>query len=239
MALLSSPSLIFHCHHLFVIALVVAYSATAASDDSSDSASALLSFKSSIKDPSGALSSWAASSLLCNARDDRSTWAGVICFSGSIWGLQLEHMGLGGQVDMDSLGRLRSLRTLSFMNNSFEGPIPAVNKLGALKALFLSYNKFSGEIPDGAFDGMLSLKKLHLAHNQFSGKIPKSLAGLPRLLELRMEDNQFTGPIPDFQQKNLQVLKLSENSLEGPIPASISKLDPSSFSGENIFYSMY
>lgn len=227
---------IFHHHpswpsycRFFMIALIVAYS-TAASDDNSDTA-ALLKFMSSVEDPSGALSSWIASTLPCSIRDG-SSWTGVICSHGSVWGLQLEHMGLRGQIDVDSLARLRSLRSLSFMNNSFGGPIPTVNRLGALKALFLSNNMFTGEIPDGAFNGMMSLKKLHLAHNQFTGKIPESLVQLPRLIELKAEENQFTGPIPDFKQK-LQVLNLSGNSLEGPIPASLSKLDPSSFAGEN------
>ncbi|KAK4747373.1 hypothetical protein SAY87_026410 [Trapa incisa] len=221
-----------YMHHLFLTTAlaVLAVAATAAGNDS-DSA-ALLSFKSSIKDPTAALSSWTTTSPPCTAAATSiSTWAGVICLRGSVWGLQLEHSGLSGQIDVASLERLKSLRTISFMNNSFEGPIPAFNKLGALKALFLSNNKFSGEIPDATFEGMLSLKKLHLSHNQFSGKIPESLVELPRLIELRMEDNRFNGAIPEFQQKNLQVLKLSENALEGPIPSSLHKLDPSYFAG--------
>ncbi|KAK4774782.1 hypothetical protein SAY86_009717 [Trapa natans] len=211
---------------------VLAVAASAAGGNIDSDSAALLSFKSFVKDPTDALSSWTAGSHPCNtAATTTSRWTGVICFSGSIWGIQLQHMALGGQIDVDSLERLKSLRTLSLMNNSFEGSIPAVNKLGTLKALFLSNNKLSGEIPDGTFDGMLSLKKLHLAHNQFSGQIPESLVELPRLMELTMEDNRFTGAIPEFKQKKLQVLKLSKNALEGPIPPSLSKLDPSSFEG--------
>ncbi|OWM86897.1 pollen receptor-like kinase 1 [Punica granatum] len=215
---------------LMIAALVVAYSASPASSNANTDSAVLLKFKSSIKDPSGVLSSWNASRPTCT-KEDFSFWTGVLCYQGSVWGLQLENMDLSGTIDVDSLVSLKSLRTLSFKNNSFEGPIPTINRLGALKALYLSDNLFSGEIPNGAFDGMLSLKKLHLAHNQFTGKIPGSLVLLPRLLELRMEDNQFTGQIPDFQQKKLLVVNLSGNSLEGPIPARLSKLDPSSFSG--------
>ncbi|KAK4791877.1 hypothetical protein SAY86_022312 [Trapa natans] len=215
---------------IFAIALVlVAAPCSAASDENSDAA-ALLKFKSFVEDPSGALSSWTASVPPCAARGGGSSWAGVICSRGNVRGLQLEHMGLGGRIDVDSLAGLRWLRSLSFRNNSFGDPFPSVGRLGPLKALFFSHNAFSGEIPGSAFDGMLSLKKLHMAGNQFTGKIPESLVKLPRLIELKAEDNQFTGPVPDFKQK-LRILDLSYNSLEGPIPVSLSELDPSSFAG--------
>ncbi|KAK4760161.1 hypothetical protein SAY87_023292 [Trapa incisa] len=214
----------------FAIALLVmTYSTAAGSNPDLD---ALLKFKSSLKDPSGALSSWSESRPPCH-NSDRSTWTGIICFKGSIWGLQLENKGLGGLIDVDSLAHLKSLRTISFMNNSFDGHIPTINRLrlGYLKALYLSNNMFSGDIPDSTFDGMQSLKKLHLANNQFTGKIPNSIVQLPRLLDLRMEGNDFSGAIPDFVQNTLKVLNLSDNAFEGSIPARLSKMDPSSFSG--------
>ncbi|KAK4755820.1 hypothetical protein SAY87_009577 [Trapa incisa] len=229
---LLSSSLSHHrCLPLFFAIAFLMMASSAASGNSPD-LDALLKFKSSLKDPSGALSSWSESQPPCN-NDDRSNWAGVICYGGSIWGLQLENMGLGGLIDVDSLALLKSLRTLSFMNNSFDGSILTINRLrlGYLKALYLSNNMFSGDIPDGTFDGMQSLKKLHLANNKFTGKIPNSIVQLPRLLELRMEGNQFRGAIPDFKQKSLNIINLADNALEGPIPASLSKMDPSSFSG--------
>lgn len=138
-------------------------------------------------------------------------------------------MRLTGQIDVDALVPLRSLRTISLMNNSFEGPMPDWRKLGALKSLFLSNNHFSGQIPPDAFRGMASLKKVYLANNRFTGNIPASLA-TPRLLELRLENNQFTGPIPDFKP-GLKALNVSNNQLQGPIPATLAKMDPSSFAG--------
>lgn len=75
------------------------------------------------------------------------------------------------------------------MNNSFEGPMPNMAKLGSLNTLYLSHNRFSDEIKDDAFDGMKSLKKVYLARNKFMGKIPKSLAALPKLMELNLEGN--------------------------------------------------
>ncbi|XVE79918.1 hypothetical protein DITRI_Ditri14bG0095700 [Diplodiscus trichospermus] len=160
-----------------------------------------------------------------------ANWAGVLCDNGTIWGLQLENMGLSGTIDVNTLTGLSNLRTLSFMDNNFNGPIPELNKLTALKSIYLSRNRFSGDIPGNAFAGMIWLKKLHLSQNQFTGAIPLSLATLPKLLELELDGNQFSGQIPDFKQKDLQIVDLSNNRLEGPIPASLSKMNASMFSG--------
>ncbi|XP_019052680.1 PREDICTED: pollen receptor-like kinase 4 [Nelumbo nucifera] len=188
----------------------------------------LLKFKKSLANDA-ALSNWNSSTNPCVGK-----WVGVKCWEGNrIWSLKLENMGLTGQIDVDSLVGLPYLRGLSFMNNSFDGPMPKVKVLRALKSLYLSHNRFSGEIPDGAFAGMGLLKKVYLSHNSFSGKIPSSLLGLSKLLELRLDGNQFEGNIPDFQQKGLQLLNVSNNYLQGPIPASLSNMDSSSFSGND------
>ncbi|CAH2079496.1 unnamed protein product, partial [Thlaspi arvense] len=184
----------------------------------------ILKFKKSlVVGNANALASW-------NDKDSPCTWAGVLCNKGSIWGLQMENLELSGSIDIDSLASLTSLRTLSFMNNKFEGPFPEFKKLSALKSLYLSNNQFGGEIPGNAFEGMGWLKKVYLAHNKFIGEIPISMAKLPKLLELRLEGNQFTGEIPEFEQK-LHILNLSNNALTGLIPESFSMMDPKVFEG--------
>lgn len=145
--------------------------------------------------------------------------------------LRLENMGLAGTIDIDTLVGLRKLRSLSFMNNSFEGPMPTVKKLGAIKMLYLSLNRFSGDIPDDAFAGMNNLMIVHLARNQFTGKIPNSLVPLTRLMELGLQDNQFEGNIPDLPQNYWRAFNLSDNLLHGRIPARLSYLNSSSFMG--------
>ncbi|XP_039037553.1 pollen receptor-like kinase 4 [Hibiscus syriacus] len=174
------------------------------------------------------LSNWNASTSPCNG--DKANWIGVICSRGKIWGLQFENMGLQGDVNVEILEALPTLRTLSLMNNDFEGAMFDVRKLGALKALYLSNNRFTGEIPDDAFKGMRWLKKVVLANNDFTGKIPSSITMLPRLLMLRLEGNQFGGRIPDFKQSP-KVASFANNRLEGPIPASLSHLGATMFSG--------
>ncbi|KAJ6742082.1 POLLEN RECEPTOR-LIKE KINASE 5 [Salix viminalis] len=165
----------------------------------------LLKFKDSLSNAS-ALSDWSDKTTPCT-KNNETNWVGVICVDGILWGLQLENMGLAGKIDLETLQAFPDLKTLSIMNNNFDGVIPL-----------------------DAFDGMLKLKKVYLAQNKFAGAIPSSLTALPKLLELRLEDNRFTGQLPDLTQ-NLQSFSVSNNALEGPIPAGLSKMDSSSFSG--------
>nr|KYP61360.1 putative LRR receptor-like serine/threonine-protein kinase RLK [Cajanus cajan] len=139
-------------------------------------------------------------------------------------------MRLKGDIDVHSLEELPFLRTLSLMNNDFEITWPDLNKLVGLKTLYLSNNKFSGEVPSQAFQDMKWLKKIHLSNNQFIGSIPISLSSIPRLMELRLDGNQFTGTIPDFHHQ-LKSFSVANNQLEGEIPAILSNMPVSSFSG--------
>ncbi|XP_042492009.1 pollen receptor-like kinase 4 [Macadamia integrifolia] len=205
---------------VFIIDIHVVVMAASASSESNT----LLKFKASIAKTT-ALDSWNASTSPC------TSWVGVRCIEGTVRGLQLENMGLSGTIDVESLMGLQFLRSISFLNNSFNCPIPSIWKLGALKSVYLSENQFSGEIPDDAFEEMGSLKFLYLADNKLTGKIPSSLAKLPKLLELELDGNKFEGNIPDFQQKNLRLVRVANNQLEGPIPATLSNMDSSSFAG--------
>ncbi|KAL2896553.1 Pollen receptor-like kinase 1 [Bienertia sinuspersici] len=215
---------------LFIIFLHIAISYSASSS-SSDDANALLKFKESLKDDSGALSSWNPSTSPCFG--NKNNWVGIICSkAGNIWGLRLENMGLSGSIDIDSLDALSKLRSISFMHNSFSGQLPDFRKLKPLKGIFLSYNNFDGSIPPNAFDGMRRLRKVHLSFNKFSGEIPTSLTNLGKLVELHLEGNQFEGPIPDVKSsQSLTAFNVSNNQLKGSVPASLAKFDSSVFSG--------
>ncbi|EOA31871.1 hypothetical protein CARUB_v10015098mg [Capsella rubella] len=191
-------------------------------------ADCLLRFKETLVNAS-VISSWDPSVPPC--KRNSADWFGVLCFTGNVWGLQLEGMGLTGKLDLEPLAPIKNLRTLSFMNNNFNGSMPSVKNFGALKSLYLSNNRFTGDIPADAFDGMHHLKKLLLANNAFRGKIPSSLASLPMLLEVRLNGNQFQGEIPDFKQKDLKLVSFENNDLEGPKPESLRKMDPGSFAG--------
>ena len=105
--------------------------------------------------------------------------------------------------------------------------------------LYLSNNKFSGEIPFRTFEGLKWLKKVHLSNNYFTGAIPTSLVLLPRLIELRLEGNKFNGPIPYFSSHNkLKSFSVANNELSGQIPASLGAMPVSSFSGQYYSHSL-
>ena len=190
-------------------------------------AEALLSLKSSFSNAQ-ALDSWMANSLPCTEDDQ---WEGVVCYNGLVTGLRLGGMGLLGEIDVDALLELKSLRTISLMNNSFSGSIPQLNRIGFLKAMYLSGNKFSGDIPLDYFQRMRSLKKVWLSNNEFTGQIPSSLAEVSQLIELHLENNQFSGAIPNLENPSLVDLNLSNNKFEGEIPAGLLKFNESSFTG--------
>ncbi|MCE3051823.1 hypothetical protein HAX54_050890 [Datura stramonium] len=188
----------------------------------------LLKFKSSLQNATSSLGDWNQSVQLCNG--NISNWSGLICSNGKFVGLQLESMGLSGNLDIDTLSQLTSLRTISVMNNNFEGTFPDVKKIGRLRGVFLSNNRFSGELPDDAFAGMKSIRRILMANNEFRGKIPTSLLGIPKLVELQVQDNQFDGEIPAFSQQDFQI-NVANNRLEGPIPPQLSSQSASSFAG--------
>ncbi|KAJ0091321.1 hypothetical protein Patl1_12747 [Pistacia atlantica] len=195
-----------------------------------DDAVILLNFKNSLSDNS-ALNDWNTSTTPCTG--DTPNWTGLRCSDGNVSALILQNMSLTGVIDIDTLAQLPFLRSLSFMYNNFDGPMPDVKKLTSLRALYLSYNKFSGEIPDDEFSGMNNLNRLHLARNQFMGKIPSSLV-MKKPVGLSIEGNQFEGKIPNFPDTTeLTTLNMANNRLEGKIPASLSKFNSSSFTGNN------
>ncbi|KAL1371736.1 hypothetical protein HN51_001966 [Arachis hypogaea] len=186
---------------------------------------ALLKLKQALNNPP-ALSSWVPNKDPCAL----PLWVGVLCAKDTINGINLANMGLSGTIDVDALLQIPSLRTISFINNSLSGPIPNLNRIGALKAIYLNTNQFSGSIPPDYFDKLASLKKLWLSDNKFSGNIPISLTKLRFLSELRLDKNDFSGTLPDFTQP-IRILDFSNNKLEGPIPPSMAGFDASSFAG--------
>ncbi|KAK4774985.1 hypothetical protein SAY86_009920 [Trapa natans] len=209
-----------------LLAFLLLFSSSTVPSLSDKEGETLLKFKESLKN-ADALSSWQQGSQVCK------TWAGVVCINGIITGLRLSDMGLSGEINIDALESIRSIRTLSFVNNSFSGPMPEFNRLGPIKSLLLSKNQFSGEIPADFFSRMLSLKKIWLSENNFTGNIPASLGQLPYLMELHIEGNQFSGLIPKIKEDKLVSADFSNNNLTGPIPDGLSKFGAKYFAGND------
>jgi len=188
----------------------------------------LLKFKDSLEN-NNALSVWNESLPPCSGEE--SNWPYIQCYKGHVWGLTLENMGLKGVLDMQALEELPYLRTLSVKDNDFHTEWPNINDILGLKTLYLSNNKFYGEIPAQAFQDMKWLKKIHLSNNQFTGLIPTSLSSMPRLLELMLDGNQFSGSIPDIPHP-LTSFSVANNKLDGEIPDGLHDMPLSAFSGK-------
>ncbi|CAO2823134.1 unnamed protein product [Amaranthus hypochondriacus] len=185
-------------------------------------AEALLAFKKSLSNVES-LDSWKPESDPCK-------WEGVFCAKGKgeIRRIHLTKMSLSGNIDVNSLIEVKNLISLSLSNNSFEGPIPPFNLLKDLKALYISANKFSGEIPGDYFRDT-TLRRIWLSDNEFSGKIPDSLGKLADLSAIHLERNRFTGLIPDISQATVTELDISGNELEGQVPVGMERFGAESF----------
>lgn len=190
---------------------------------------ALITFMHQLSGPHNDFQTWDPAKEPCSKAS--GNWAGVICndAGNSVWGLQLENLGLTGTINLEPLASLPNFRTLSLMGNDFTGPFPNVSLLPGLKSVYLSDNRLEGEVPEASLVSVRNLKKLILSNNNLSGKIPPSLVHLQKLIELRLDGNRFVGPVPDLQ--GVQLLNVSYNMLSGPIPASLSKRQATSFSG--------
>lgn len=195
-----------------------------------DDADILLKFKASLSNKE-ALNDWVSTTSPCN--NDTALWSGLRCDKGNVSYVILDNMGLSGFLDIDSLSQLSSLRSFSIINNRFDGPMPEIKKLAFLKSVFLSENRFFGEIKEDGFEGMAGLKKVYLGQNQFSGKVPKSLVKLPRLVEVSLEGNQFDGHIPEFRQKELKIVNVANNRFQGSIPKRLKGMNSTFFSGKD------
>ncbi|KAL6650884.1 hypothetical protein ACP70R_009809 [Stipagrostis hirtigluma subsp. patula] len=189
----------------------------------------LLDFKASLRDPSGELSSWSASTPYCN-------WSHVTCTSDSAAAnatvsvsLSLQGLGLSGELSaVSSLCRVPGLASLSLASNGFNQTIPLqLSRCASLVALNLSAAAFWGPLPD-QLAMLASLASLDLSGNSIEGQVPAGLAALGGLEVLNLGGNQLSGVLHPALFGNLtrlRFLDLSGNQfLESELPPELGKI---------------
>ncbi|KAM7515047.1 hypothetical protein LguiA_004630 [Lonicera macranthoides] len=99
---------------------------------------------------------------------------------------------------------------------------PVIGNLSSLTSLDISYNNFSGSVPE-ELSHLHHLQYLLLFNNSFTGAIPASLGNITKLETLNLRSNQLTGSVPAaiFNISSLRGIDLTDNNLYGSLPADI------------------
>ncbi|KAE9449763.1 hypothetical protein C3L33_18334, partial [Rhododendron williamsianum] len=110
-----------------------------------------------------------------------------------------------------------SLVNLHLAFNGLEGGLPAAFSGSQIESLWVNGQGLSGGIE--VIGNMTLLKEVWLHSNSFSGPLP-DFSGLKGLEVLSLRDNSFTGPVPVslVNLGSLQVVNLTNNLLQGPMP---------------------
>ncbi|KAA8523065.1 hypothetical protein F0562_009488 [Nyssa sinensis] len=171
--------------------------------------------------------------LQWNATDSACNWVGVECDANRsfVYSLRLPGVGLVGQIPANTVGRLSQLRILSLRSNRLSGQFPSdFSNLKLLRSLYLQNNQFSGEFPPSLTD-LTRMTRLDLSSNNFSGTIPFAVNNLTHLTGLFLENNGFSGNLPSISQQSLVDFNVSNNHLNGSIPATLRRFPASAFAG--------
>ncbi|KAL1817682.1 hypothetical protein ACET3Z_020256 [Daucus carota] len=190
---------------------------------------ALLNLKSELIDGSDSLSDWfKASGENPPGKIHACGWTGVICNNNStvITGLDLSMKNLGGEISRMDFDLLNDLVGLNISYNLFSGELPeGIFDLTNLEVLDFSRNNFSGEFPKGIFK-LKSLVTLDAFSNSFSGELPVDVSEISTLKVLNFAGSYFSGPIPSeygsFQ--SLEFIHLAGNYLSGSLPSELGRL---------------
>lgn len=186
----------------------------------------LLSFRSSLNDPSGALSTWSRSTPYCN-------WSHVTCTAaggggGVAVGLSLQGLGLSGDIAAEPLCRVPGLAALSLASNTFNQTVPLqLSRCALLVSLNLSSAGLWGPLPD-QLAMLASLASLDLSGNDIEGQVPPGLAALRGLQVLDLGGNRLSGVLHPALFRNLtklHFLDLSKNQfLESELPPELGEM---------------
>ncbi|CAL1363822.1 unnamed protein product [Linum trigynum] len=145
--------------------------------------------------------------------------------------LDVAHNQFSGSIPA-SLSNASNLVLLQLNTNNFTGSMPSMRSSNRLEHLYIYKNSLgSGEANDLSFLSSLtnasSLKSLIIHTNHFGGNLPEQIGNLSKNLEmLSVGNNALEGSIPCGIQNlvNLQWLEVADNNLTGTIPSVIGNM---------------
>ncbi|KAL3682690.1 hypothetical protein R1sor_000712 [Riccia sorocarpa] len=182
-------------------------------------------------DPTGTiLQSWVGPDPCVNGT--KSAWRGIHCNGRRrVVSVQLDNLNLNGSFPEHSLSKLTQVKYITLSFNQFTGEIPDLSNCSSLLQLWLQNNEFSGEIPNFVTQSR-KLEKLDLSQNGLQGRIP-DFDGASSLVVLDLSDNFLNGTIPSLNISSLLSFDVSNNQLQGAIPETLNKFPPSGFLGNH------
>ncbi|KAL5699415.1 non-specific serine/threonine protein kinase [Ranunculus cassubicifolius] len=193
----------------------------------------------------GNLSSLTQLSLARNRLDGSITEE--LCLINSLAYFQVGGNNLTGQVP-SCIYNQSKIDFFSIAANQLEGTLPPNigHTLPYVRAMFMGGNKFTGLIPL-SLSNATRLETISLDANYFTGSIPNDLGRLQNLSNVWFNSNRLgtnTGDDLKFITSltnctDLNSLDISENSLKGPLPDSISNITKSFsflYAGDNHIY---
>ncbi|CAK9135141.1 unnamed protein product [Ilex paraguariensis] len=192
---------------------------------------ALLSLKSSIRDPLNTFHDWDSTPTFSKPgvqiQPIWCSFSGVKCDRKTfqITSLNLSNRNLSGTITED-IRYLSHLHHLNLSRNSFDGPLEsAIFELPNLRTLDINHNFFNSTFPPGVYK-LKSLTYLNAYSNSFIGPLPLEIIHLRSLEYLNLGGSYFDGSIPVSYGSfpTLKVLHLAGNLLTGPIPAELGFL---------------
>ncbi|GJN35603.1 hypothetical protein PR202_gb24396 [Eleusine coracana subsp. coracana] len=212
-------------HLLLLLYLLAAVASTAGAAE----VDALLAFKRALTtippDAAGFFATWdGAAASPCK-------FTGVACDPrGRVTAVSVRVQGVASKsVPFDDIcSSLPALTTLALPENALAGDIAGVVACTNLQELTLSFNGFTGPVPD--FSPLKNLRILNISSTSLAGAFPwKSLLSMPHLTVLSLGDNPFLKPTPAFPDEvtkltNLTALYMSAANIGGAIPAAIGDL---------------
>ncbi|CAD6338539.1 unnamed protein product [Miscanthus lutarioriparius] len=168
---------------------------------------------------------WAHTPSLVSLNTSNNSFQGIIpsfCPSSpDLAVLDLSMNQLGGGIPA-GFGNCSRLRVLSVGRNNLTGELPDdIFDVKPLQQLLIPSNKIQGRLDPGRIAKLSNLVSLDLSYNAFTGELPESISQLPKLELLRLAHNNLTGTLPPALSNwtGLRCLDLRANSFVGDLDA--------------------